>query len=169
MRHCFVLGLILVGLSNSFLAQVLENSEGTKKMRRQATEAISKETEFNTMITSDRFELALEKGEGVFIGNVRISHPQYTILAEAADIRFEPNRPDLIRRFVARGNVHWKAVDKEGTCDVLDYEPLKGRITLSANAIAKEKQRTLYGDLFIWDQKKNRLFSIGRSRVEFHE
>ncbi len=168
MRRYVPLVLVFVSYIFNSSAQIFETSQGNEEPAKAPMQAIPERDELNTTITSDRFDLALEKGQGTFIGNVKIKHPDYTIEAKAVDIEFEPNRPEMIRRFIARGNVLWKTKDREGSCAVLDYDWLHGKITFRARAIAKEKQRTLYGDLFVWDQKKNRFESIGRSRVEFH-
>jgi lipopolysaccharide transport protein LptA len=154
--------------SISLHGQVFETDQAPPKSSNKThlTLKMQKREDLNTRVDADRFDLNLDKGKGVFKGNVNITHPDYTITAEVADIEFEPNRPDVIKRFIARGKVHWKTQEREGSCVMLDYDLIKRRITFRGQVVAHEAQRTIYGDYLIWDQMSNRLESIGRSRVE---
>jgi lipopolysaccharide export system protein LptA len=122
--------------------------------------------EKGTQVVSDSFRLNLEKKEGVFTGNVRVTDATFNLESEELVVYFTAN--NKMDRLVARGNVKIKqGADRAATCREAEYNVAEKRIRLTGEPVVMQNQNRVTGTVITIYPENDRMDVDGRSKVQF--
>lgn len=134
--------------------------------RPAAATAADAEAAKGTQVVSDTFRLNLEKKEGVFTGNVRVTDPKFNLESEELVVYFSPE--NKMERLVARGNVKIKqGTERSATCREAEYLVAEKKIRLTGEPVVMQNQNRVTGTVITIFPENDRMDVDGRSKVQF--
>lgn len=156
----------------AFLSAVLVLTAGasapaqTRPPAPAAKPAAGEEAPKGTQVVSDSFRLNLEKKEGIFTGNVRVTDPTFNLESEELIVYFTPD--NKMDRLVARGNVKIKQGTERGaTCREAEYIVAEKKIRLTGEPVVMQNQNRVTGTVITIYPENDRMDVDGRSKVQF--
>jgi len=128
--------------------------------------AINAGPEGGTQVLSDTFRLNLEKKEGVFSGNVKVTDKTFNMESEELVVYFAAD--NKLERLVARGNVKIKAgSDRSSTSREAEYIVAEKKIKLTGDPVVLQDQNRITGTVITMFPESDRMDVDGRSKVTF--
>lgn len=128
--------------------------------------AINAGPEGGTQVLSDTFRLNLEKKEGVFSGNVKVTDKTFNMESEELVVYFAAD--NKLERLVARGNVRIKAgTDRSSTSREAEYVVAEKKIKLTGDPVVIQDQNRITGTVITMYPESDRMDVDGRSKVTF--
>ena len=117
-------------------------------------------------IESLSFEASEQEGKSIFTGNVSIKKANDRMYADRVSVYVDENKQ--IKRFDAEGNTSFVLnfednTSFEGTADRFVYEPIKGELVLTGNAMIKDlaNAREIRGEQVILYEKTKEAKVLG--------
>ena len=157
-------------LAQKCLAVCLTVYAGLQPIQAYAVELPTLDEQDTIVVTADQ---AWESDDGEvlnFQGNSELTSPDYYLSSDTAQIHGAVEDPD---RIVATGNpvTFWvRDADGEdlthGQGDRVEYERKRNLLTVSGNAILRDKNTVMRSSLLEYDTETKRLVSTGNDGVE---
>lgn len=153
-----MLAVLLLGLAAASLP--------AQTASKPSAPAINAGPEGGTQVLSDTFRLNLEKKEGVFSGNVKVTDKTFNLESEELVVYFAAD--NKLERLVARGNVKIKAgSDRSSTSREAEYIVAEKKIKLTGDPVVIQDQNRITGTVITMYPESDRMDVDGRSKVTF--
>jgi len=134
--------------------------------RPPAATAPAAEAVAGTQVTSDTFRLNLEKKEGVFSGNVKVTDKTFNLESEELIVYFAAD--NKLERLVARGSVKIKSGgNRAATSREAEYLVAEKKIRLTGDPVVLQNQNRVTGTVITMYPESDRMEVDGRSKVTF--
>lgn len=124
--------------------------------------------ENQTTITSEQFKLDMNRREGLFVGNVILSSPNFKLRAPEMSVIFS-EKDNKIERMIARGGVEIEQADRLSKSSQVEYIVAEDKIILSGAPEVIQNKNKITGTTITIYRKDNRMDIDGRSRVLIFE
>jgi len=119
-----------------------------------------------TVVTSNRFRLDLEKKQGVFSGEVKVTDVTFELTAEELIAYFDEENE--VERLVARGNVSIvQGADRTATCREAEYVVAGKSLRLTGDPVVSQQGNQIAGTVIKIFPEGDRMEVDGRSKVQF--
>lgn len=116
-----------------------------------------------TTINSEKFQLDLAKGRGIFVGKVQAVDPHFTLHADEMTVFFsKDNKPE---RFVAKGQVTIENGNRTTTSQQAEYILSEKKLTLTGDPVVMQNQNRVTGSVIIIYPDSDRMDVQGRTAV----
>ena len=121
-----------------------------------------------TRIASDKLEYDYKDNVAVFVGNVKVTDPQFELTAERIMVFFETGQgsSNQVRRLDASGSVRVVSEDREGTCGKAVYTRATATVVMLDNPVARKGENSLKGEKITIFLEDSRIEVEGGAQLE---
>lgn len=117
-----------------------------------------------TTITSDKLQLDLNSGKGLFMGTVKVVNPRFEMDAKEVEVYFSKGRKPM--RFVAKGDVNIRHGDRTAIARQAEYLVSEKKIVLTGEPVVTQKENRVTGNKIIIYPESDRMDVEGRTTVK---
>ena len=96
-------------------------------------------------ITSEKMVMEEALSKVVFTGNVKVVHPDVTVIAPLVEVTYGDGGPSDIETFVASGGVRLVSPDQTATGDLAVFDPATEILRLTGNVVVVNSGGTMKG------------------------
>lgn len=139
---------------------------GAFAQAQSATPAASDEANATT-ITSERLQLDLAKGEGVFLGKVKVSSLKFTMTSDEMSVLFSKEGKPV--KFIAKGQVVIVNETRNASSRQAEYDVAEKKITLTGEPVVTQQQNRVTGNSIVIYPDSDRMDVNGRSTVRIFQ